>query len=472
MSDEFVLVRSLALLQITAACIAFGGALLITARGVDAQGLIITALAAALFGAALLRVPGLAGARWAPAAGILSTLLISLYIYFGGEPALPFALFYAVAAGATVWCATIRATVVQVAAMVLLCSAAVWMSPEPDQQPWPALAAADLGALVMLCIALSALTALIWRFKRRYIEGDRRAALLVEFSRDAIIGVDGEGTITTWNHGAEALYEYKRPEALGRNISLLFPDIRGDELATLRRVLAGEVIEGKRVERFTRDGSARKISLSLSPITDAHGVVSGAVGINRDVTAEVLAKERMATAGGHDRRGRGRRDRDRRSRSHQLLERRRRAAVRTPRRRPFSASPIETLVRSGQEPALAHIREARGSGEPLEGELDAVGSRGEEIPIYFRTRRLPAGEGGGGHRGDDGGRRHQRAPRSAGRLTAPHAGAAGDRRPRPPRTSRRVVRGAVRRAQPASWFVSCQPMTRCCSNAARRMTPS
>ncbi len=391
-SDEHVLVRSLALLQITAACIAFGGALLISATGMNRQGLILTALAAALFGAALLRARVEPGARWLGAAGILSTLFISLYIYFGGEPALPFALFYAVAAGATVWCASIRATVVQVLAMLLMCSVAVWTSPEPGQQPWPALAAADLGALIMLCIALSALTVLMWRFKRRYIESDRRAALLVEFSRDAIVGVDGQGAITTWNQGAEALYGYKRSEALGRNISILFPKVpQGDERETLRRVLGGEVIEGKRVERITVDGSARKISLSLSPITDENGTVTGAVGINRDVTAEVLANERLALQAA-------------------MIDEVDGAVIATDgagtvafwsagAERLFGypadaiiGRQIESLVGPDQAANLGRILEARDSGESLEGELDAVTRSGQQLPVFFRTRRVLTGE--------------------------------------------------------------------------------
>ena len=384
-----MLARSLALLQLTAAFIAFGSALVLTEKGVDTAGLIITALAAALFGSALLRSPVSPGARWVPAAGIASTALISLYIYFGGEPAAPFALFYAVAAGATVWCATVRATAVQVLAMVLMCSVAVWTSPEPGQRPWPALAASDLGALIMLCIALSSLTFLIWRFKRRYIEGDRRAAQLVEFSRDAIVGVDSGGTITNWNHAAEVLYEYTRTEALGRSIGILFPRVlRGDEQETLQRVLSGEVIEGQRVERFTRDGSARRISLSLAPITDAHGAVVGAVGINRDVTADLLAAERISLQAA-------------------MIDEVDGAVIATDdngamtfwsagAERLFGydakaviGRPIDSLVRGDQVPMLDRIRAAREANEPLEGELDAVGSDGETIPVYFRTRRVP-----------------------------------------------------------------------------------
>ncbi len=58
-------------------------------------------------------------------------------------------------------------------------------------------------------------------------------------------------------------------------------------------------------------------------------------------------------------------------------------------------SSIESLVGADQTSALARIQEARDSGHPLEGELDAVGSSGEQIPVFFRTRKVLSGEHAG-----------------------------------------------------------------------------
>ncbi len=66
----------------------------------------------------------------------------------------------------------------------------------------------------------------------------RRLAAVVENSVDAIFSKDLDGTIRTWNGGAERLYGYSRDEAVGRSVKMLVPEDRNDEwtkvMATLR----------------------------------------------------------------------------------------------------------------------------------------------------------------------------------------------------------------------------------------------
>ena len=66
----------------------------------------------------------------------------------------------------------------------------------------------------------------------------QRLAAIVENSVDAIFSKDLDGTIRTWNGGAERLYGYSRDEAVGRSVKMLVPEDRADEwtkvMATLR----------------------------------------------------------------------------------------------------------------------------------------------------------------------------------------------------------------------------------------------
>jgi two-component system CheB/CheR fusion protein len=68
-----------------------------------------------------------------------------------------------------------------------------------------------------------------------------RLAAIVEFSDDAIIGTDLNGTIETWNRGAERLFGYTQEEAIGKSVTFLIPPDRVNEgSALLERIRHGE----------------------------------------------------------------------------------------------------------------------------------------------------------------------------------------------------------------------------------------
>ena len=116
-------------------------------------------------------------------------------------------------------------------------------------------------------------------------EEQRRLADIVENSADAIIGKDLQGIITSWNHGAEALLGYTEREMLGRPVTLLFPPDRvEEERVILDRLKAGEFIRHYETVRRRKDGREICVSLTISPIRDQRGVISGASKIMRDIT--------------------------------------------------------------------------------------------------------------------------------------------------------------------------------------------
>jgi PAS domain S-box-containing protein len=121
--------------------------------------------------------------------------------------------------------------------------------------------------------------------RKRVQEQLNYLAAIVETSEDAIIGTTFDGTIVTWNAGAQRLYGYSADEVKGRSVSLLLPSQQPDELpdiyAQLRR---GEWIARYESERLTKNGEQLDVSLTLSPIKDAAGAVVGVSSIERDIT--------------------------------------------------------------------------------------------------------------------------------------------------------------------------------------------
>ena len=125
-------------------------------------------------------------------------------------------------------------------------------------------------------------------------EARSRLAAIVESSDDAIISKDLDGTITSWNEGAERLYGYSAAEALGRPISILLPPDQQDEIAgLLRQIGQGIRIERYETERVRKDGRTINVSLTLSPVRNSRGVIIGASAIAHDITERKQAQEAL-----------------------------------------------------------------------------------------------------------------------------------------------------------------------------------
>ena len=131
--------------------------------------------------------------------------------------------------------------------------------------------------------------------ERKSMEKTRaQLVAIVESTDDAIIGKTLDGIITSWNKGAEKIYRYEAAEVVGRSISILIPSDLPDELPSiLRRVRAGKSINHYETMRLRKDGQRINVSLTVSPIRDAGGNISGASTIARDITERKLAEEAL-----------------------------------------------------------------------------------------------------------------------------------------------------------------------------------
>jgi diguanylate cyclase (GGDEF)-like protein/PAS domain S-box-containing protein len=125
-------------------------------------------------------------------------------------------------------------------------------------------------------------------------EVSARLMAILESSDDAIIGKDLNGTIVTWNKGAEKIYGYTAEEVINKPISILVPpDYVAEPAGFLDQIRRGERIEHRETVRLRKDGSRINISLTMSPIKNAAGKIVGASTIGRDITERKEAEEAL-----------------------------------------------------------------------------------------------------------------------------------------------------------------------------------
>ena len=122
-------------------------------------------------------------------------------------------------------------------------------------------------------------------------EAARILAAVIESSDDAIVVTDLDGIILTWNGGASRLYGYDASEMRGRPISILVPDShRGEFFAMVARLRAGEGVKDLETVRRTKHNGLVNVSITLSPIVNADGLVVGATKVARDISARKLGE--------------------------------------------------------------------------------------------------------------------------------------------------------------------------------------
>jgi two-component system CheB/CheR fusion protein len=129
----------------------------------------------------------------------------------------------------------------------------------------------------------------------RALEQQARLATIIESSRDAIVGRDFEGTITSWNQGATDLLGFSEAEAVGKSVSIIVPrDMLGQVDTTHERVKNGDAIPPFETARLTKDGRRIPVSATIAPIRETNGRIVGAAAVFRDITELKQTQEALA----------------------------------------------------------------------------------------------------------------------------------------------------------------------------------
>jgi PAS domain S-box-containing protein len=129
---------------------------------------------------------------------------------------------------------------------------------------------------------------------RDFAEREQHFIAAVESSPDAIITKTLAGTITGWNHSAEMLFGYTAAEAIGKNIDLIVPPDRRDDLHRMLKQLGeGAQFEQFETVRVAKDGRLIDVALSISPVRSPSGEIIGAAKVAHDITSRKRTAEAL-----------------------------------------------------------------------------------------------------------------------------------------------------------------------------------
>ena len=118
---------------------------------------------------------------------------------------------------------------------------------------------------------------------------------IVESSDDAIVGMTIDGFIISWNAAATRIFGHAQTDAMGQHIGLLIPpELQEEEKRILEKVSRGERVDHFETVRVTKLGQRIRVSLTVSPVRDATGLVIAASEVARDIESQKRSERASA----------------------------------------------------------------------------------------------------------------------------------------------------------------------------------
>jgi PAS domain S-box-containing protein len=140
--------------------------------------------------------------------------------------------------------------------------------------------------------------------RKRSDESRFRLAAIVDSADDAIISKDLSGIVTSWNAGAQRMFGFTADEMVGHPIRRIIPpELQYEEDEILRKLRAGERIDHYETTRRKKNGENLDVSVTISPIRNGAGHVTGASKIARDISDRkkierlLIQSEKLAATG-------------------------------------------------------------------------------------------------------------------------------------------------------------------------------
>ena len=171
---------------------------------------------------------------------------------------------------------------------------------------------------ISTALVMSGLTAwLIYRYRLRYEEALRLKEEearrvrdffqnIVQDAGEAIICLDNDGVIRSWNRSAEGIYGYSAAEIVGQKFHCLVPPellAANEPQKILDEVRGNGFLRNYETRRMRKDGTPISVRITTSTLRDAEGRMIGSSAIVSDITAQkemearLLEAERMSAIG-------------------------------------------------------------------------------------------------------------------------------------------------------------------------------
>jgi two-component system cell cycle sensor histidine kinase/response regulator CckA len=153
--------------------------------------------------------------------------------------------------------------------------------------------AAVAGTVLIICEVLHRLMQWRLRTEERLRETGETLGAIVDGAPLAIVTLDREGRVRTWNPAAARIFGWSEAEATGRPPPFVRPGDQSESLALREQVLGGQAFTGMEVRRQRKDGSPIDLRLSTAPLRNARGEIDGVLALIADITDRKQAEERL-----------------------------------------------------------------------------------------------------------------------------------------------------------------------------------
>ncbi len=119
---------------------------------------------------------------------------------------------------------------------------------------------------------------------------------LIDAAPLAILAVDPQGCVRSWNRAAEQMFGWSEAEVIGQTVPFVPPQALDAFRSSLRGVLDGEALTGLQVRRNRRDGITIDLRICAAPTRAPDGTIDGIIVIAEDVTERKSLGEQLKQA--------------------------------------------------------------------------------------------------------------------------------------------------------------------------------